>query len=163
RQAGEGEISDFHRRNQTSTYTLRFAHRFDIVKHDDRALVESEVFQWKLDLAVFDVEGTVTGKACVQQGVWIYCTDIPESGYQHRSLGALDHVSGGLITSGKDKSSSSDASSWSGQWWYALLLCPIARVGKVFHNPIFYPNSLLSRHSITIPRSSRDLSIGWVR
>ncbi len=58
---GECKVSDFHRRNHVSASSLGLAHCFNVIEHDDRALVEAEVFHREFDLTVFDVESTVAG------------------------------------------------------------------------------------------------------
>ncbi len=55
RQAGKREIAQFHRRNEVAVDAFGFAQRFDVVQHDHRTFIETEIFDRKFDLPVFNI------------------------------------------------------------------------------------------------------------
>ena len=79
RQTGEREISDFHGRNHTATGAHRLAHCLYVIQHHNRALIETEIFNRKLDLAIFYVKSAVSGKSRVEQSLAVHIANVPET------------------------------------------------------------------------------------
>ena len=61
RKTPEGKVSDFHWRDHIAINTFRLTHSFDVIQHNNRAFVKAEVFNGVFDLAIFNVESTVSG------------------------------------------------------------------------------------------------------
>ena len=66
---------------------------FQVVEHDDRTLVETEVLHRVLDLPVFDIEGSIPGKPRVQERLGIHTSDVPQAGDSENGLMDLESFS----------------------------------------------------------------------
>ena len=91
-QTAKCEVTYFHDRNHAAIDTHGFSQRFNVIEHNDRAIIETEIFDWIFDLAVFNVKSSITGKPGVEQGLRVQLPDIPKPGYQNTASGILDHI-----------------------------------------------------------------------
>ena len=100
-QAGEIEIAHLDRRNHdrlagiaafARAHALGDAHRFQVVQHEDRRIVEPEILHRLRDLSVLDQKGSVAGQAGVENRAWIHRPQIPEACYQQTTLRRTNHV-----------------------------------------------------------------------
>src|SRR6516225_7751118 len=96
-------------------------------KQPQHALVETEIADRILNLALFDVPKTVTRQAGEQRGSRINATDVPESAHQQTPLHRADH----LLETGWLCSTFEDRIHWTRSRFLALFFRPIARVMKV--------------------------------
>src|SRR5579885_2890983 len=100
-QARKVKVSDLDRRNYNrrsriaafaGAHALRNAHRFQVVQHEDRRIVEAEVLHRPRDLAVLDQKRAVAREAGVENRAWIDRPQIPESCYQQTTLRRTNQV-----------------------------------------------------------------------